>query len=90
MAFRKMPFSIFLILSLSKDAQPPCSASGPERNPRIRARVEQNNTHRSRAMRARIVRALVSLVLIVSIGSALGACRHTAAGAKQDIKTDTR
>ena len=41
-------------------------------------------------MRAGIVRALVSLVLIVSIGSALGACRHTAAGAKQDIKTDSR
>ncbi len=41
-------------------------------------------------MRAGIVRALVSLVLIVSIGSALGACRHTAAGAKQDVKTDAR
>jgi len=80
-----------LILSLSKDAQRPCSATGRrERNRRLRARVEQNNTHRSRAMRAGIVRALVSLVLIVSIGSALGACRHTAAGAKQDIKTDAR
>jgi hypothetical protein len=41
-------------------------------------------------MRAGFFRAVVSLVLIISIGSALGACRHTAAGAKQDMKTDTR
>jgi predicted small secreted protein len=41
-------------------------------------------------MRATIARALLTLMLITSVGTALSACRHTVAGAKQDIKGDTR
>ena len=41
-------------------------------------------------MRNTIARALLSLLLITSVGAALSACRHTASGAKQDIRNDTR
>jgi hypothetical protein len=41
-------------------------------------------------MRTTIARALLSLMLITSVGVALSACRHTAEGAKQDIHRDTK
>jgi predicted small secreted protein len=41
-------------------------------------------------MRAVIARALISLLLLTSVGAALTACRHTVSGAKEDIKRDTR
>lgn len=41
-------------------------------------------------MRTTIARALLSLLLITSVGAALSACRHTVSGAKQDMRNDTR
>jgi hypothetical protein len=41
-------------------------------------------------MRTTIARALLSLLLITSVGTALSACRHTVAGAKEDIHRDTK
>jgi predicted small secreted protein len=41
-------------------------------------------------MCAVIARALLGLLLLTSVGAALSACRHTVAGAKEDIKRDTR
>lgn len=41
-------------------------------------------------MRVAIARALISVLLLTSVGAALSACRHTVAGAKQDIHGDTK
>jgi predicted small secreted protein len=41
-------------------------------------------------MRTTIARALLSLMLIASVGVAWSACRHTAEGAKKDIHRDTK
>jgi hypothetical protein len=41
-------------------------------------------------MRAAIARAMISLLILSSIGAALSACRHTAEGVKQDFHRDTR
>ncbi len=41
-------------------------------------------------MRGTIARALVSLLIITSVGVSVSACRHTFSGAKQDVKGDTR
>lgn len=41
-------------------------------------------------MRSTIARALLSLLIITSVGVSVSACRHTATGAKQDIRNDTR
>jgi hypothetical protein len=41
-------------------------------------------------MRRAIARALLSFMLITSVGMALNACRHTAEGAKEDIHRDTK
>jgi hypothetical protein len=41
-------------------------------------------------MRAILARALLGLLLVTSLGTALSACRHTVAGAKEDIRRDTR
>jgi predicted small secreted protein len=41
-------------------------------------------------MRVVIARVLLGALLVTSVGAALTACRHTVAGAKEDIKRDTR
>ena len=41
-------------------------------------------------MRTTIARALLSLVLTTSVGVALGACRHTAEDAEEDIHRDSK
>lgn len=41
-------------------------------------------------MRSTIARALISLLIITSVGVSVSACRHSMSGAKQDIKNDTR
>ena len=41
-------------------------------------------------MRAAITRALLCLMLVTAVGAALSACRHTVAGAGQDIHSDKR
>jgi len=41
-------------------------------------------------MRTAIARALAMLLLISSVGTALSACRHTVAGAKEDVHRDTK
>ncbi len=41
-------------------------------------------------MRSTIARALLSLLIITSVGVTVSACRHTVSGAKQDVKGDAR
>jgi predicted small secreted protein len=41
-------------------------------------------------MRATITRTFLCLMLIVSVGAALSACRHTVSGAGQDIHSDKK
>lgn len=41
-------------------------------------------------MRRTLARALLGLLIVTSAGVALSACRHTVAGAKQDIQRDVK
>jgi hypothetical protein len=41
-------------------------------------------------MRGVVARTMLAVLLITSVGAALSACRHTAAGAKEDIHRDTK
>ena len=41
-------------------------------------------------MRVVIARALLSLLILTTVGTALSACRHTASGVKEDVHRDTK